>query len=132
MEAQGFVFTAHLAHHFDDVERTAGSLATPVELFANAAGIGLFLIFNEEDLVNDGDRFFESKMLKSFGHGSGNEIGVSSAAPDDTTESDDTIRGFFFDEGLGDDKYVFEDKMNMEGRRLRCSMTKMFSTTKWI
>ncbi|MDA7862703.1 hypothetical protein N9A63_03720 [Akkermansiaceae bacterium] len=51
------------AHHCDDLERAASCLATAIKFFSYTAGVGLLLVLDEKDFVNDWDGELERELL---------------------------------------------------------------------
>jgi len=82
-------------HYFDHGDGRLGRFATPVQFVSEGADLRLSGVFDEEDLVNDGDKMGDSRSLKTAGDGLGNEIGVGGGTADDDAEGDDgEWRGF--------------------------------------
>ena len=98
MQSEGLVSASDFAHNLDDFKSAACCFATPIEFLSNTAGIGLILIFDEKDLVNDRGCFIERKFLQGVSDCGGNEIGVAGASADNTAKGNYTVWLLFLDE----------------------------------
>jgi len=88
---------------FDHGSGGAGCFAAAIEVIGEASAVGLLLVVEEEDFVDDGGGEFKGEVLQGLGDGSRDEVGVGGLAADEHSEGDDAPGLFEFEDRLGGD-----------------------------
>ncbi len=82
----------------------AGGFATSVKFAADAAGVSLFVVVDENHLVDDGHGVADRDLLERIGDTFGDEVTMCGLAADDQSEGDDAFRFVLLDQGFHGDR----------------------------